>query len=148
MTGQSLPIHPQLVHFPIALFLLGSLSILVYLWKNNARFYDWGFKSLVAGWLLMIPTVTAGLIEASRLEDGTTADQLADKHTLAGFLVWTIFSMVIFLLIKWRKRMDVKKARVCLVILILLGVTAIIITSNFGGRLVYHMGVGVQEIVR
>jgi uncharacterized membrane protein len=145
MILQSLPIHPQLVHFPIALFLLGGIATLIFLWRGKASLRIGGFSSLVAGWLLMLPTVVAGLIEASRLEDGTAADRLADRHTLFAFSAWFIFSFVIFLLIKWRRRIDERNLRILLAGLILIGFIGLLITSNLGGRLVYEMGVGVLK---
>lgn len=144
----SLPIHPQLVHFPIAFLLLGGCLLLIHLYNSKENVRKLGISCIVIGWIFMIPTIVAGLWEASKLKDGSRMDQVADQHTTAAFVTWVLFSAILFILFKYRNQKTETKLRVILSVLLFMALIALNWTSNLGGKLVYEMGVGVQEIVR
>ncbi len=65
---QPIPLHPMLVHFPIAFFVLEL--ILLCLWRLKREESYRGFALLVfrMGYLFLIPVALAGLVDAGGLE--------------------------------------------------------------------------------
>ena len=144
MTIFSLPLHPSLVHFPIALLVLGALASLVYLWRKDARFNAWGFVSLLLGWVLTIPAIITGLIDKTDIPAGIPADQIANQHTTAIFAMWILFGLALYWQYRWRDAMDQRNRRLILTALLILGAIGLVLAGHLGARLVYELGVGVQ----
>lgn len=144
MTLLSLPLHPSLVHFPIALLVLGALASFVYLWRKDARFSTWGFVSLLLGWVLTIPAIITGLIDKADIPAGTPADQIANQHTTAIFAMWILYGLALYWQYRWRDEMDQRNRRLVWAALLILGSIGLLIAGHLGARLVYELGVGVQ----
>ena len=143
MTLFDIPLHPSLVHFPIALLSLGGMAVLAALWRPG-WWGDWGLTSLWAGLAFTVPVVVSGLIDKSQLSFDSAANRLADLHTTGMVLMWPLFGTAAFLSYIWRRDLGKasKKARVAL--LLIVGLILLFWAGHLGARLVYEMGVGVR----
>lgn len=140
----SLPLHPRLVHFPIALLLMGALAIIVYQWRPYPWLRGWGFLALLAGWVLTLPGIITGLIDKSSLTPASGANQLANLHTTAIFVMWAIYGLALYWSYLWRREMERSGRRWKLTALLVLASFILILAGDLGGRLVYDLGVGVR----
>ena len=147
MTFLSLPLHPRLVHFPIALLLLGAAASLIYQWRRYPWLKNWGFVSMLLGWVLTLPAIITGLIEKSAIAPNTAADRLANLHTTGMFIMWSLFGFALYLQYIWRGQLDEPGKRWRWTILLLMAIVLLVVAGDLGGRMVYELGVGVQTPV-
>lgn len=142
----SFPIHPLLVHFPIALFSVGSVLALLYLlgWRRLAAapLLAWGMLAL--GWLGLFAAILTGLIDRNR--EGSDAALLAvlNPHTALGFALLAVYGWLLYWRLRWADVLDRPALRARLVLLLALGLAVLLVESWLGGRLVYELGVGVR----
>lgn len=144
MSLLSLPLHPRLVHFPIALLLAGSVAILVYEWRRYRWLAGWGFLALLAGWALTLPGIITGLIDKSALPPDSEANRVANLHTTTIFVMWAIYGLALYWGWLWRHDMDKAGRRWKLAALLILASVILLVAGDLGGRLVYELGVGVD----
>lgn len=144
MSLLSLPLHPRLVHFPIALLLVGSVAILVYEWRPTPWLRGWGFLALLAGWALTLPGIITGLIDKSGIASDLAANRIANLHTTLIFVMWVIYGLALYWGYLWRNDMDKAGHRWKLTVLLLLASAILLVAGDLGGRLVYEFGIGVR----
>ncbi|ULO06611.1 hypothetical protein H1230_27040 [Paenibacillus sp. 19GGS1-52] len=145
----STPLHPLIVHFPIALLSLGAVLQLIALWKPNV----W---NTIANFCLMIGFVSA--IVAYLTGDGgehfakqVFGTQEAAVHTHETFAMFTLIVFGIIVAIKLYQLFPVipqlkKYAKFSfskvfipvLIVLSLTGGTLVVLTGHYGGKLVYQ----------
>ena len=82
-------LHPAIVHFPIALLLLGSVTALVHLYRP-ALFVRWldlrrtTWFLLGVGWIAVVPAVLSGLLAQSPLPPDASYRLTLNWHTATG----------------------------------------------------------------
>ncbi len=143
MSILTLPLHPRLVHFPIALLLVGAAALLVYEWRPFPWLKGWGFLCLMAGWLLTIPAIVTGLIDKSGLEPNSAANQVANLHTTLIFVAWGLYGLGLYWAYLWRDAITPRR-RWQLTALLVVATLVLVVAGDLGGRLVYEFGVRVQ----
>jgi uncharacterized membrane protein len=90
------PLHPAVVHFPVACWSLATFADLASLWLGRPAWW-------LAGVLLAIGTLTAlaamatGLIEFVRIEAGSPALRDANRHMLLVMAAWLLYAGSLFL---------------------------------------------------
>jgi uncharacterized membrane protein len=141
MMEQLLPIHPKLVHFPIALFSTALiLDILSRIFRKE-KLYEAAVVIYAVGALFTPIVVWAGLFEQQRLN---LHHPVLEQHKLYGFI--TMWLSLISLPVLWfLERLPFKFFRViftCFLLILALLVTA---TGYFGGKMVYEYGAGVSQ---
>lgn len=57
------PLHPMLVHFPIAFTAAGALFVLLALWKKNMLFDQIAYANLILAAISTIPTGASGIYD-------------------------------------------------------------------------------------
>lgn len=144
MTFFGHPLHPMTVHFPIALYLLGVLLTIGYLWRGQDDFERFAYWSLILSWLATIVASIAGLIDQNQLEINDPRRSYINPHITAGVSLLIVNGVLLYMRLRWP---DVLTSRRWSYLgLMLLGVVAVLATAWFGGELVYRWQVGVQPV--
>jgi uncharacterized membrane protein len=133
------PLHPALVHFPIACWTLAVAADVASLWLGESA-WRWSGGLLAVGCAIALAAVLAGLMELSRVAEGA-AMRDAYLHMTAMLLAFMLFSGRLLL------RLDQLQPLAPNAVSLLLdlgGFAALALGGWLGGRLVYHHGVGVN----
>jgi uncharacterized membrane protein len=137
------PLHPALVHFPIALLLSATVADLAWM---AGYFGDPHFAAvLMAGGLVMgLAAMAAGLIDFAKLDEAVVPHAL--RHMAAVGTAWLGYAVALYL------RRDVLSgaATVGSISLALSAASALVLALGgwLGGRLVYTFGAGVNAVRR
>jgi len=138
-------IHPMIVHFPIALLIVGFLADLIGVVTKKEFFNKSGFYLLILGTL----GVVAGYLSGEYAGDGVTEagalGQALELHESAAFLsLWLMVgtALVRIAAVVFNKYKGGMK--VFALILFFLGVLSIARTGYYGGELVFKHAAGVQ----
>lgn len=127
------PIHPMVVHFPIALTGAAALFILLALWKNKIFFEQAAFANLT---LATISTIVAGLTgmydnQVNYVGDAPNAG-LKMILAIALFLVTTITVIA-----RWRKPDLLDKSKTVYIAAYLLSFGLALVLAFLGGVILY-----------
>lgn len=140
-------LHPMIVHFPIALLLVGFVLDLAGLISRRDFFIKAGFLLLILGSLGVVAAYFSGDVAADTLTKTDDLQQALEIHeesaeiTLGLMAGVSIFRIGLVLLKKF-------KGAFCWVVLGLfaLGVISVVRTAYFGGTLVFKHAAGVRTI--
>ncbi len=134
------PLHPALVHFPIALLLSATASDLAWL---TGLMQDPHFGAmLMAGGLIMgLFAMGAGLSDFAALEDAVVPHAL--RHIMAAGLAWLGYGIALYL----RRDSLFGDADLTTITITVSIASALLLTLAgwLGGRLVYSFGAGVSK---
>lgn len=141
--------HPLLVHFPIALLVLGTvgeiLAALLPRWKQLQALAG---ALVTIGALSLIPTYLTGRQAADALSSPFPRTELA-VATHSDWAWWTLWFFVALAVVRlgmqWRKRLT-GKTRWGMAAASLVGLFLIYETAEHGGELVYDLGAGVRPV--
>lgn len=135
------PIHPKLVHFPIALFLTAlGLDILSLVFRKK-EFHQSAIYLYVGAALLTPLVVRTGIWEAERLH---LNHPLLTKHSLMAQR--TMWISLMSLPVLWFIKREFTKYFRGLFIVLLLSIAGLVTyTGHLGGQMVYEYGVGVES---
>jgi uncharacterized membrane protein len=135
------PLHPALVHFPIACWSLATLADGASLWLGAPA---WRF----AGTMLAIGTAAAllamatGLVESLKVAADGPAARTVNAHIVAVLAAWLCYATSLFL--RWQEMTLVAPSGAGLA-LSAAGFLALCVAGWLGAQLVYRHGVGVQR---
>ena len=134
-------LHPMIIHFPIALFLVAlALDILSFMTKRET-FHHSAITLYCLAALITPLVVRTGIWEATKL--GLSHPLLDEHRTLA---LWTMWISLMSLPLLWFiKKEAAKYFRI--VFLVFLMATSILVSlgADKGGRMVFEYGVGIEE---
>ncbi len=142
-------IHPLLVHFPIALFLV---TVVFHAWKLLFTQDDKYNSHVLTGYLITSISLVATYFSGRNAADNVTVpdDALsalsnhADKALF--LLVYCLLLTGLILFTQYRHLSRIKLVDIALVILGVIGLGLLTVTADAGGRLVYGYGVGVTRV--
>lgn len=135
------PIHPMLVHFPIATWFLATLADLASLFMNEQ--VGW-----VAGVLLVVGTITAllamitGLVELGKIDAQSPAMKVANQHMILIMTSWSFYALSLFLRLNGTQ---LEQPGLLAIALSVAGFIFLCSAGWMGGKLVYEYGVGIQS---
>lgn len=138
-------LHPMIVHFPIALLIVGFLFDIVGLFSKRESFAQMAFYLLVLGALGVIAAYITGNQAGSGItEEGALKQALETHEEAATLTIWIVSIAAVFriALVLLKKFKGVLK--MVSLALFLLAVIAIARTGFYGGELVYKHAAGVQ----
>jgi uncharacterized membrane protein len=139
-----LPLHPLVVHFPIALYLLGVLLTLGYLWRGAADYERFAYWSFTLSWLGVVVAALVGLIDLGSLAPDDPRRPVVNNHITAGVALLILNGLVVYYRFRWPGVLT-GSLRWQYLALVAAGTVALVISGWLGGELVYTLGVGVRR---
>lgn len=137
------PIHPMLIHFPLALWMLAVPVDLLGRGTGVAAAV-WAVPWLLsAGCVLALPAMLTGLLDFAQLGETPAVIRTAYLHLGAMSLAWLLFASS--LLVRWEGPGWQFAAGWVDLTLSLGGLIALSLGAWLGGELVYRHGVGVNQ---
>lgn len=146
-------LHPAVVHFPIALLLLGSVLALVQLYgwvRFDLRVTIWVL--LGAGWLGGLAAVLSGLLAQANLPPDAPYRGVLNWHIGTGVALLVVYGVLLYQ--AWLGRpgrgsrahdlLAEPRSRLWVTALLATGIVLIVATGWNGGLLVYRWAVNVQ----
>lgn len=138
-------LHPMIVHFPIALLIVGFLSDLIGIITKREFFTQAGFYLLILGAAGVIAAFLSGDQAGSGIsEEGVLKQALETHEDAASLTIWivsvaAVFRLALVLLKKFKGVLKMLSLA-----LFLFAVLSIGRTGFYGGELVYKHAAGVQ----
>ena len=137
------PVHPALVHFPIACWTLGTLTDLAALQYGadvSPELSKLAMVLIIAGLVLAIPTMIAGLLDISHIEKESPAQDVVIQHLTFVLITWCLYGASLFVRLR-----PIEHAEFISIVLSAGGFVTLGITGWYGAKLVYEHGVGVNK---
>lgn len=136
-----IPLHPKLVHFPIALFTTAlGFDIASFIFRKEGL-HKAAVSMYVFAALLTPIVVRTGLWEEERLHLG---HPVLETHRM--FALWTMWVSLMSLPVLWLIRQKSQKFFRMFFIVLLIAVAGLVtLTGHNGGRMVYEYGVGTEK---
>jgi uncharacterized membrane protein len=136
--GRGRPLHPMLVHFPVALYPTSLVfDALSHLADDGNPFVVGAFSLIVIALVVSVLAVAAGFADFLAIEHGTRTWRVATLHMSVQLVTSGLFLANAVL----RGRdLDVTATPAGPVILSLVGLTTLTVGSALGGELVYRHG--------
>lgn len=136
--------HAMIIHFPIALLIVGFLSKIIALFSENRLFDKAGFYLLLLGALGTIASYLSGRSAGQGIEEGALGKAMELHEQAATISLWlTIITTTFYLCMVFFKYQK-SWTKIIGVILFAIVVGSIARTGYLGGQLVYKHGAGVE----
>lgn len=134
------PLHPALVHFPVACWTLASLADAAALVWEPGWLWQLAFALAALGCAFGLLAAAAGLYELLRMPPDHPAIATATVHMTLALASWCLYAASLLLRVR-----DGQPAAPGTWALVLSGVglVALLATGWLGGKLVYGYGVGI-----
>lgn len=140
------PIHPIVVHFPIALLCVGvAFDALAPRWPTGGL-RETSLYCLLAGVMSAALAVVTGGMEEELAERAGAPESVLELHESLG----TVTLVVFFVLLGLRLAMQwgwIKDIRSLTLGLGVIGIVILALTGYWGGELVYTYGIGVKAVM-
>jgi len=138
------PLHPLLVHFPIALWLVGTVWLIVAGVCGREEWEKTAWILLAVAFVTAIPAVLTGQSEWQRLGE-PAADMAVNHRNLGNLLPWLMGLLVLARLHTWLRRKKGTKVPWWIWAVCCIFVSVLIASAGWtGGHLVYQFGYGVD----
>jgi uncharacterized membrane protein len=138
------PFHPRVVHFPIALSLVGALLIALGLVRHRERWIGFGQLSLILGWLGVMAAIITGLIDQSRAPDSAAVQAVISQHITVGIALLIAVGLALYWPLRNKRLLSDGRAAWGYLALLLIIAALVFVEGWLGGKLVYQLGVGVK----
>ena len=136
------PLHPILVHFPIALLFTSVLFDVIANWRKNDSFREGAFWLLILGLAGGVAATIAGSWAEEAAEKAGIAESLLETHETLAFVTLGIFGVLLLGRV-FLKNQFTSKTFPPYFLIALVGLGTLSATGYFGGDLVYEHGAGV-----
>jgi uncharacterized membrane protein len=137
------PLHPMFVHFPIALYLLGVLLTLGYLWRHKPDYERFAYWAFLLAWIAAAFAALAGLVDLGGLAPDDARRGSINRHITSGVALFIVNGLVVYMRFRWPDVLT-NSRRWTYLALMAAGVVIVVITGWLGGKLVYDLEVGVR----
>ena len=136
--GRGRPLHPMLVHFPVALYPTSLVfDALSHLSEDGNPFVRGAFTLIVIALVVSVLTVAAGFADFLLIENGSRTWRIAVLHMSLQLVTAGLFLANAVL----RGRdLDVTATPAGPIILSVVGLLTLIVGASLGGELVYRHG--------
>jgi uncharacterized membrane protein len=137
------PIHPMVVHFPIALLIVSVIFDLIAMRWRTKSFRDASFYTLIAGLIGAAAAVLTGAWAEEVAEGKGIPESVLEIHETLGYATLALFIGLLGLRLLMRRGV-VREIPALYVTFGLIGVVVLLVTGYYGGVLVYDFGAGVN----
>lgn len=134
------PVHPVLVHFPLALWPTSLLWDLVGLWRGDPLWWQLSFWCLALGLISALPAIAAGFLDYASLPNDDPALGTANAHLSIIAGATTVF--LVSLLVRGGPAVAASSPSMLAVVLSTVGTVLLLVGGWLGGTLVYRYGIG------
>jgi uncharacterized membrane protein len=146
-----IPLHPRIVHFPVALLIsAGLFGILALAFKSKRNLFKevllWNLALGVIGGVVAIIT---GLREEANLVHNDTIHSIMETHKLLGFIFSGIFLVLLIWIVIRKSNMKILEFS-SIVVFLVLSAGLLGYSAHLGGIMVYENGAGIiplKEII-
>jgi len=138
-----LPFHPRVVHFPIALSIVGALFIVAGMARRQDRWTGYGQITLLLGWLGIMAAIVTGLIDQTNAPQNATVATVINQHITVGVALLIAVGLALYWPLRNKKGWS-HSARWGYFALLAAIVVLVFVEGWLGGKIVYHLGVGVS----
>jgi uncharacterized membrane protein len=139
------PVHPMLVHFPVAFWTVAAAAYLAAAAGLDDRGIGIANFANGAGLIMAILAMIAGLSELRRLEARSEAMRVATWHLMVMATAWFCFLLALLLATAAETAIDRWTAQTGAAAGAGIGFILMALGGWLGGRLVYEFGVGARE---
>ena len=136
------PVHPMLVHFPIAFWTAATVAYGLVAFGTGEPAVTFAKFCNGAGLLLAMLAMLAGVLELRSIEPSSDAMQVASWHMMFMATVWVCFLLALLLSVS--TGIDQVTARLGQAACALAGFGFMAVGGWLGGRLVYEFGIAVR----
>ena len=135
------PIHPMIVHFPIALLIASAIFDLLALRWPSKSFREASLYALIGGLLGAIFALVTGNLAEDLAVKGGAPKALIERHETLAYISSAVFAALLAmkLLIQWGRPRELPALSVTVG---LVGGVVLGGAAYFGGSLVYEFGAG------
>ncbi|OGL40806.1 MAG: hypothetical protein A3C43_00610 [Candidatus Schekmanbacteria bacterium RIFCSPHIGHO2_02_FULL_38_11] len=147
MSFDSIPIHPMMVHFTIALLSVGFLCDLLARFTKSESLKNAAWWNLLFGFFAIIATALTGWLAARSIPHSEATHEIMEIHEILGFTALGIFAVLLLWRILIRANI-ITRFFILSTAVWLIGVGVIFAGGYYGGKLVYEFGVGVKGVVQ
>ena len=134
--------HPALVHFPIALLIVGSVWEAVGHLRSYGAAVRAGGTLVVLGALALLPAVVSGYVAIDNVSIAPAAERTLGLHEVCGWSVAALYTGLLFGK-AWNRGAVPEGWRRPYAALLLLGAALVVCSAVLGGELVYVHATGV-----
>lgn len=139
------PIHPILVHFPIAFLVLAAGLHIVSLFVPNQDIRKFAFWLHLAGTAAAVAAILSGDYAEGQIVQNEAIKELAGEHETLGMISgWGFGVLAIWAYL--RQKTEVLWERIAFVVVFVLMTTVLLIAAQHGGEMVYEHGAGVAPM--
>lgn len=139
------PLHPMIVHFPIALLMASVLFDAVSHFLKRDSLQDGALWLLGLGLLGGIAASIAGSVAEEAAEKAGIAESLIETHESLAFVTMGIFGVLFLWRLFLRNQFNGRLLAIYLLVAAI-GVGTLSATGYYGGDLVYEHGAGVNVV--
>lgn len=139
------PLHPMLVHFPIALLVTSVLFDVIGSFVQRESFRDGALALLVLGLLGGVAAAIAGEGAEEAAEKAGIAESLLETHETLACITLGLFGILLL----WRlfhRNTFTRPTVVAYFFVAAIGLGTLSVTGHLGGALVYEHGAGVTMV--
>lgn len=135
------PLHPLIVHFPIACWSLSTLGDLTSILFSNSHAESIVLLMFI-GCISAVVAMAAGLYEIGKIKDIDPIVYIVDRHMYAAVTAWSFYSLSLYL--RWDNGFSIEP-NIWAIIASVIGLVSLIIAGWYGASLVYLHGVRVNK---
>lgn len=139
------PVHPMLVHFPVAFWTVAAGVYVAAAAGVDERAIGIAKLANLAGLIMAIPAMAAGFLELRVIGGDGEATRVATWHMMVMATVWVCFLLALLLPMSTEPNMDQRTVQLAATASAGIGFALMIVGGWLGGRLVYELGVGVRD---
>ena len=143
----NIPLHPMLVHFPIALLIMSvAFDAAGTIWKREC-FREGALWLLVCGLVGGIAAALAGDMAEDAAKQAGIAEALIENHETFALTTLGIFGILLLWRVFLRNQFSLNTIKVYMVVA-MIGLGTLSVAGHFGGNLVYEHGAGVHTAIQ